>query len=142
MSKSKTESIKLFSALIALSKPSVITGFPKVTVDQTNFRISDVIKRNLAGEQVMGNKNLSFDYEDSSKNPDYDRVNPFSDMGFDLDDVIRLANETGQRVTDLQNRQGELKQALDKAKKEEEAAAAAAPVQSPAPAPAPSPEGA
>lgn len=134
------ESVKLFSALQSIEKPVVIKGFPKVTVDQTNFRISQVIKRNIAGEQVMGNNNLSFDFEDSSKEPDYDKVNPFSDIGFDLDDVIALAHKTGQQVSDLQNRQGELKQALDQAKQEE--AEKNKPALSPAPAPAPSPEGA
>lgn len=110
--------VTLFAVLDKIEKPSLIKGFPKVTVDQTNFRISDVIKRNLAGEQVLGNKNLSFDYEDSSKVPDFEKVNPFSDMGFDLDDVISLAHKTGQQVSDLQNRQGEIKAALDKAKQE------------------------
>ena len=121
------KAIKLFDYLAGASvKIDKMSDFPKVTVDQTNFRISDIIKRNLAGEQVMGNNNLSYDYENTSKSPDFDTVNPFSDMGFDLDDVIRLAHINGQKVTDLQNRQGELKQALDKAKQEEAAAAAAA----------------
>lgn len=117
--------MNLFQALDKLSKPDKITDFPKVTVDQTNFRISDIIKRNLAGEQVMGNQNLQYDYESTSQAPDFETVNPFSDMGFNLDDVIFLANKNGQRVTDLQNRQGELKAALDKAKAEEAAAFAA-----------------
>lgn len=134
------KSIKLFSALQSIEQPAVIKGFPKVTVDQTNFRISQVIKRNLAGEQVMGNNNLQFDFEDGSKSPDYDKVNPFSDMGFDLDDVIALAHSNGQQVSELQNRQGELKQALDQAKQEE--ADKNKPVSTPAPAPAPSSEGA
>lgn len=109
---------KLNDLLDKLSKPKVITGFPPVVVDQTNFRISDIIKRNLAGEQVMGHQDLSYDYENTSKDPDFDNVNPFSDMGFNLDDVILLANKTSKQVTDLQNKQGELKAELDKAKKE------------------------
>lgn len=109
----------LFGILTKIEKPAQIKGFPKVTVDQTNFRISDIIKRNLAGEQVLGNNNLNFDYEDASKVADFERVNPFSDIGFDLDDVIRLAHQTSRQVTDLQNRQGELKQSLDKAMQEE-----------------------
>lgn len=115
----KKEKLSLFEVLDRLSHIEKITDFPKVSVDQTNFRISDIIKRNLAGEQVLGNQNLQYDYESSSKEPDFDNVNPFSDMGFDLDDVIRLARINGQKVTDLQNRQGEIKAALDKAKAEE-----------------------
>lgn len=117
---SKTVPIKLFSALDRLCQPNVINDFPKVTVDQTNFRIGDIIKRNLAGEQVMGDTHMSYDYENSSDDPNFDKVNPFSDMGFNLDDVITLAHQTSQQVTDLQNRQGELKASLDKAKKEQE----------------------
>lgn len=139
--KSNSVRVTLFAALDKLSQVSEkIKDFPAVVVDQSNFHISDIIKRNLAGEQVMGNTNLQYDFE-SVDAADYDRVNPFADMGFDLDDVIRLANENGQRVTDLQNRQGELKQQLDKALSEE-AAKNATPQPSPAPVPAPSPEGA
>lgn len=117
--KSSQVSVTLFAALDKLSQVSdKITGFPPVVVDQSNFHISDIIRRNLAGEQVMGNTNLQYDFE-SAEGADYDRVNPFVDMGFDLDDVIRLANENGKRVTDLQNRQGELKQQLDQALSEE-----------------------
>lgn len=108
--------VTLFAALAALEKPKGIIGFPKVVVDQTNFRISDIIKRNLAGEQVMGNQNLSYDYQNGSKEYDPEKLNPFNDIGFDLDDVIRLAKSNGQQVTDLQNRLGELKQQLDQAK--------------------------
>ena len=79
--------VTLFAALAALDKPKGITGFPAVVVDQTNCRISEVIKRNLAGEQVMGNNNQSYDYTNESKDYDPEKVNPFNDMGFDLDDV-------------------------------------------------------
>lgn len=109
----------LFESLDLAAKKEGIKGYPKVVVDQTNFRISDIIKRNLAGEQVMGNQNLGYDYMSDSPNPNTDKVNPFSDIGFDLDSVIMLAKETGQQVTELQNRQGEIKAALDKAKQVE-----------------------
>ena len=93
-----------------------IEKFPPVVVEQTNFRISEIIKRNQAGQQVLGVKNLQFDYKSDAKNPPFDYVNPFNDIGFNLDDVIRLAERKGQEVTDLQNRFGELKQELDKSK--------------------------
>ena len=102
--------MKLFESLDAAASKKGIKGYPAVVVDQTNFRISDIIKRNLAGEQVMGNQNLGYDYTNETKDYDPEKVNPFNDMGFDLDNVIRLAKENGQQVSDLQNRQGELKQ--------------------------------
>lgn len=103
--------------IIAIDKP--IKDFPAVTVDQRNYRISEIIRRNLAGEQVLGNNNLSYDYTNADQNYDPEKINPFNKPGFDLDDVIVLARENGQRVTDLQNQYGELKLALDKARKEE-----------------------
>lgn len=56
-----------------------ISDFPPVVVDQTNVRISDIIRRNLAGEQVLGTTKLQFDYLGSEvENASFD-VNPFSD---------------------------------------------------------------
>lgn len=105
--------------------------YPPVVVEQTNFHISDIIRKNQAGQQVLGVKNLQFDFHNGDKNPDFEKVNPFSDMGFDLDDVIQLAERNGRAVTDLQNRLGELQaQTLDKSKDVEsptQAAPAAAP---------------
>lgn len=107
--------MKLFELLEKLAKPIGLTDFPKVVVDQTNYHIGDIIRRNLAGEQVLGNQNLAYDFELSDKNPS-DRVNPFSDMGFDLDDVIRVARENGLSIAEMQNRIGEFKAELDKSK--------------------------
>lgn len=95
-----------------------IKGFPKVVVDQTNVRISDIIKRNLAGEQILGETHLSYDYTNSDQKYDPEKVNPFSRMGFDLDDVIQLAAQTGQQISDLQNQYGELKAKAIAAQKE------------------------
>ena len=39
-----------------------IGNFPPVAVEQTNVRISDIIRRNLAGEQVLGTTKLAYDY--------------------------------------------------------------------------------
>lgn len=92
-------------------------NYPPVIVEQTNFRISDIIRKNQAGQQVLGVKNLQFDFHAGDKNPDFETVNPFNNMGFDLDDVITLAERNGRAVTDLQNRLGELKvQQLDNSK--------------------------
>lgn len=110
--------MKLFDVLDKLEKPEGIKDFPPVVVDQTNARIGDVIRRSLSGEQILGNNNLSFDYRSDSKNPNFERVNPFVDMGFDLDDVIALARRTGQQVSELMNRQSELKASLDEAKQQ------------------------
>lgn len=107
--------MKLFELLDKLAKPIGLTDFPKVVVDQTNYHIGDIIRRNLAGEQVLGNQNLAYDYELSDKTPS-DKVNPFSDMGFDLDDVIRVAKENGLTIAEMQNRIGEFKAELDKSK--------------------------
>lgn len=123
--------------MISLSEISKIESkidFPPVIVDQTNCRISDIIRKNQAGEQVMGVKNLQFDYRFDDKNADFEKVNPFSGLNFDLDDVITLAERTGQAVTDLQNRQGELKAQIDQARSEEPAFAAPAPQAPAAPA--------
>lgn len=106
------------SDIVSLNEP--LSNFPAVKVDQRNFRISEIIRRNQAGEQVMGDNHMVFDFSSSDNNPDLEKVNPFNDIGFDLDDVIKLANSNGKRVTDLQNYAGELKAALDKAKKEEQ----------------------
>lgn len=111
--------MKLFDSLDLAAKVEGIKGYPKVVVDQTNFRIGDIIKRNLAGEQVMGNQNLNYDYTNESQNYDPEKVNPFNDIGFDLDDVVVLAKSNGIQVTELQNRAGELKSELDKAKQVE-----------------------
>lgn len=112
--------MKLFECLDAAASQEGMKDFPPVVVDQTNFRISDIIKRNLAGEQVMGNQNLNYDYTNESQKYDPEKVNPFNDLGFNLDDVIMLAEKTGQQVVELQNRQGELQRALDQAKKIEQ----------------------
>lgn len=114
--------MKLLEALDLPKYKEGITDFPSVVVDQTNVRISDIIKRNLAGEQVLGNQNLSYDYTSENQNYDPEKVNPFNDIGFNLDDVIVLAQKNGQQVTDLQNRLGELKRQLDQAKQEEKPA--------------------
>lgn len=111
--------MKLLEALDLPQYKEGITDFPAVVVDQTNVRISDIIKRNLAGEQVMGNQNLSYDYTSENQSYDPEKVNPFNDIGFNLDDVILLAEKNGQQVTALQNRLGEIKRELDKSKQEE-----------------------
>lgn len=90
--------------------------YPAVIVEQTNFRISDIIRKNQAGQQVLGVKNLQFDYHNGDKNINFEKVNPFSDMGFDLDDIIVLAERNGKTVTELQNKMGEIRADLDKAK--------------------------
>lgn len=124
--------MKLFDSLDLAAKVEGIKGFPKVVVDQTNFRIGDIIKRNLAGEQVMGNQNLNYDYTNESQKYDPEKVNPFNDIGFDLDDVVVLAKSNGIQVTELQNRAGELKSELDKAKQvEKEKINPQAPVEKP-----------
>lgn len=89
-----------------------ISDFPPVVVDQTNVHISDIIKRNLAGEQVLGTTKLSYDYLGGENEPSSFEVNPFSDPGFDLDDMIVLADKVGMRITDLQDRKGKLDQAI------------------------------
>lgn len=136
--KSSPERVTLFSALdklAVISKDQMISKFPKVVVDQTNFRISDIIKRNLAGEQILGVKNLSYDFESSDQEPDFETVNPFNGLDFDLDDLITFANVNQRKIADLQNRLGEIKADLDKSKKEVPAvpAAPAAPVAPAAP---------
>lgn len=110
--------MKLFEALDHLEKPEGISDFPPVVVDQTNARIGDVIRRSLSGEQILGNNNLSFDYRSDSLNPNYEKVNPFNDMGFDLDDVILLARKNGQQVQELLNKQSEIKASLDEAQQQ------------------------
>ena len=92
--------------------------FPPVVVDQTNFRISEIIKRNKAGEQVLGDKNMQYDF-DYRDEANFEKVNPLADFGFDLDDVIHLADKNAVKVTDLQNRLGELKLDLDTSKEDE-----------------------
>lgn len=106
--------MKLFEILDHCQKIDKICDFPQVVVDQSNFRVGDIIRRNLAGEQVLGQNNLQYDFNPDK--PDFDKLNPFNDMGFNLDDVIMLAHRNGQQVTDLQNRLGELKQELDQSK--------------------------
>lgn len=113
------------------------TVYPPVVVEQTNCRISEIIRRNQAGQQVLGQKNLQFDYHGDTKNKDCYTVNPFSDIGFNLDDVILLAERKGREVTELQNRLGELKADLDKSKNVENGDGEGA--GAPAPAPQPSP---
>lgn len=93
------------SDIVAKCKP--FKGFPKVAVDQTNVRISDIIRRNLAGEQVMGTTKLAYDYLGTEEFKDM-KVNPFNTLDFDLDDLIRLAAENGRRIDELQTRAGEL----------------------------------
>lgn len=92
--------------IVKNGNPIVI--FPKVVVDQTNVRISDMIRRNLAGEQVFGNNNLAFDYTGDQDPKAGIKVNPFNNMGFDLDDVIKLANDNGKTIQELQDRKGSL----------------------------------
>lgn len=92
--------------IVKNGSPSV--KFPKVVVDQTNVRISDLIRRNLAGEQVFGNTHLAFDYSGEEDPKAGIKVNPFNNIGFDLDDVIKLANENGKTIQDLQDRKGAL----------------------------------
>lgn len=113
------------------------TIYPAVVVEQTNCRISEIIRRNQAGQQVLGQKNLQFDYHGDTKNKDCYTVNPFSDIGFNLDDVIILAERKGREVTELENRLGELKADLDKSKNTENGAGESAGAPAPAPSPAP-----
>lgn len=85
----------------------VITDFPAVVVDQTNVHISDIIRRNLAGEQVLGTTKLAYDYAGTEQHTDME-VNPFNTLGFDLDDTIILADRVGVQIADLQDRSGKL----------------------------------
>lgn len=89
--------------------------FPPVVIDQTNFRISDVIKRNRAGEQVLGHTNLQydFDYKDTAN---FDKINPFNTLGMDLDDILQVAKDNNAAVIDLQNKLGEFDARLDTSK--------------------------
>ena len=91
--------------IVAKSKP--LKGYPKVAVDQTNVRISDIIRRNLAGEQVMGTTKLAYDYLGNEEFKSM-QVNPFNTLDFDLDDLIRLAAENGRTIDELQTRRGEI----------------------------------
>lgn len=92
-----------------------IGNFPVVVVDQTNVRISDIIKRNLAGEQVMGTNKLAFDYMGTEEFTSM-KVNPFNTIGFDLDDLIQVASENGLTISDLRDKKGRLDKALLEAK--------------------------
>lgn len=94
-------------------KFKAITDFPPVVVDQTNFRISDVIKRNRAGEQVLGHTNMQYDFDYKDK-ANYDTINPFNALGFDLDDVIVVAKDNNKAVLDLQNNLGEISSQIAK----------------------------
>lgn len=84
-----------------------IEDFPAVAVEQTNFRISDIIRRNLAGEQVMGTTKLAYDYLGTEEFTSME-VNPFNNPGFDLDDMILLAEKVGKRIDELQDQKGRL----------------------------------
>lgn len=100
----------------------LIGDFPAVVVEQTNVRISDIIKRNLAGEQVLGTTKLAYDYLGTEEFTSME-VNPFNNMGFDLDDMILLADKVGKRIDELQDQKGRLdQQKLELEKKIKEAA--------------------
>ena len=88
-----------------------IIGFPPVVIDQTNVRISEVIKRNRAGEQILGHINMQYDFDYKDK-ANYDSINPFNALGFDLDDVIVVAKDNNKAVLDLQNNLGEINSQL------------------------------
>lgn len=98
-----------------LSKSKQLPKYPKTPVDQTNVRISDIIRRNLAGEQVMGNTNIAFDYLGTEEFTSME-VNPFNNPGFDLDDVILLADKVGKTITELQDDKGRLDKEVVEAK--------------------------
>lgn len=89
--------------------------FPPVQIDQTNFRISDVIKRNRAGEQVLGHTNLQYDF-DYKDQANFEKVNPFNTLGMDLDDILQVAKDNNSAVLDLQNKLGEFDARLDTSK--------------------------
>lgn len=104
-----------------------ISGFPEVVVDQTNVRISDIIRRNLAGEQVLGTTKLAYDFLGTEEFKNMD-VNPFNTLDFDLDDTIRLADKVGMQISDLTSekaaRDKALQEKLASLKKAKEADAA------------------
>lgn len=105
-----------------VKKDKPIGDFPPVVVEQTNVRISDIIKRNLAGEQVLGTTKLAYDYLGTEEFQTMD-VNPFNTMGFDLDDLVLLADKVGKRIDELQDQKGRLdQQKLELEKKIKEAA--------------------
>lgn len=105
-----------------------ISGFPEVPVDQTNVRISDIIRRNLAGEQVLGTTKLAYDFLGTEEFMSME-VNPFNTLDFDLDDTIRLADKVGMQISDLTSEKATLDKALQEKlaslKKSKEADAAA-----------------
>lgn len=89
----------------------LLRDFPPVAVEQTNYRISDIIRRNLAGEQVSGTTKIAFDFLGDEKNVNA-KVNPFSRMGFDLDDLIVEAAKVGKTISDLQDEKGRIDKEL------------------------------
>lgn len=105
----------MISNLDIVKNDKKISGFPKVAVDQTNVRISDIIRRNLAGEQVLGTTKLAYDYLGTEEFKTMD-VNPFNNPGFDLDDLVILAERVGVSISDLQNRKGQIDKELAEAK--------------------------
>lgn len=96
---------------LTISQQKGIKGFPEVAVDQTNVRISDIIRRNLAGEQVLGTTKLAYDYLGTEQFTSMD-VNPFNTMDFDLDDSIRLADKVGATISDLTSEQTKINSQL------------------------------
>lgn len=89
----------------------LINNFPEVAVEQTNVRISDIIRRNLAGEQVLGTTKLAYDYLGTEQFTSMN-VNPFNTIDFDLDDVILLADRLDTQITNLQDEKGRLDKEL------------------------------
>ncbi len=95
------------SCIGIVKNDKLIKDFPEVVVDQTNVRISDIIRRNLAGEQVLGTTKLAYDYLGTEQFTSME-VNPFNNIGFDLDDMIVLAEKVGKRIDELQDQKGRL----------------------------------
>lgn len=99
------------SNLDIVKNDKLINDFPEVAVEQTNVRISDIIRRNLAGEQVLGTTKLAYDYLGTEQFTSME-VNPFNRMDFDLDDVILLADRLDTFVNHLQDEKGRLDKEL------------------------------
>lgn len=99
------------SNLDIVKNDKLINDFPEVAVEQTNVRISDIIRRNLAGEQVLGTTKLAYDYLGTEQFTSME-VNPFNRMDFDLDDVILLADRLDTQIIHLQDEKGRLDKEL------------------------------
>lgn len=71
-----------------------------VPIDQiTDTSVAAMVKRAISGQPILGNPNMVYDGSERT-----DKPNPLNDIGFDLDDVIYLANSTNRNIRDLQDK--------------------------------------